>query len=121
MDNKEQYHNFFQSGISLFNFTECVRPNNNLEKRKKGEYPLWLAAKLSEEAGEVNACLTKKLDDEELAKELADLLIIVGFIVLHKGFSWSRIFELGIRKLTSKHLEYKKLRHPIHNKYCTEL
>ncbi len=42
--------------------------------------------KLQEEAGEVAACLTKELGNQELLSELADVSSVVDLICIHQGF-----------------------------------
>jgi NTP pyrophosphatase (non-canonical NTP hydrolase) len=68
-----------------------------------GEELTYRVALMAEELGEVSACVTKGKTREQLAEELADLLILVigtdiaADLDLHKAF-WSKIERLMLRE-----------------------
>ncbi len=72
-------------------------------KEKGGEEMTYRLALMSEELGEISACVTKGKDKEELAEELADLLIlligtgIAQDIDLNDAF-WRKMQKLDQRK-----------------------
>ena len=68
-----------------------------------GEDMTYRIALMAEELGEISACVTKGKPNEELAEEVADLLILVIGTAIAQGFDlnqafWQKMEKLGRRE-----------------------
>ena len=72
-------------------------------KNTGGEDMAWRVALMTEELGEISACVTKGKDTDSLSEECADLLIlligtaIAGHFSLDEAF-WAKMKKLGERQ-----------------------
>lgn len=71
-------------------------------KETGGEEMAYRVALMAEELGEISSCVTKGKDKEELAEEVADLLILVIGTAIAQDFDlnqafWEKMDKLGKR------------------------
>ena len=72
-------------------------------KERGGEEMTYRISLMSEELGEISACVTKGKSKEALAEEVADLLILVMGTAIAQDFDlnqafWSKMDKLGKRQ-----------------------
>lgn len=71
-------------------------------KEKGGEEMTYRLALMAEELGEISACVTKGKPDEELAEEVADLLILILGTAIAKEFDLNAAFWKKMDKLMQR-------------------
>ena len=72
-------------------------------KNTGGEDMAWRVALMTEELGEISACVTKGKDTDSLSEECADLLILLIGTAIAGNFSldeafWAKMKKLGERQ-----------------------
>jgi NTP pyrophosphatase (non-canonical NTP hydrolase) len=67
-----------------------------------GEDMAYRVALMAEELGEISACVTKGKDKQQLAEEVADLLILVIGTAIAAEFDLNRAFWDKMRKLEKR-------------------
>jgi NTP pyrophosphatase (non-canonical NTP hydrolase) len=72
-------------------------------RERGGEEMTYRISLMAEELGEISSCVTKGKSREELAEEVADLLILVMGTAIAQGFDlnaafWDKMDKLGRRK-----------------------
>ena len=72
-------------------------------KNTGGEDMAWRVALMTEELGEISACVTKGKDTDSLSEECADLLILLIGTAIAGNFSldeafWAKMKKLGARQ-----------------------
>ena len=71
-------------------------------KETGGEEMTYRVALMAEELGEISSCVTKGKDREELAEEVADLLILVMGTAIAQGFDLNQAFWDKMEKLMQR-------------------
>jgi len=71
-------------------------------KETGGEDMTYRVALMAEELGEISSCVTKGKDREELAEEVADLLILVMGTAIAQGFDLNQAFWDKMEKLMQR-------------------
>ena len=72
-------------------------------RERGGEEMTYRISLMAEELGEISSCITKGKSVEELAEEVADLLILVMGTAIAQGFDlnaafWNKMEKLGRRE-----------------------
>lgn len=67
-----------------------------------GEDMTYRVALMAEELGEISACVTKGKDTDELAEEVADLMILVMGTAIARGFNLNQAFWNKMDKLMQR-------------------
>jgi len=71
-------------------------------KNTGGEELAYRVALMTEELGEISACVTKGKDTEQLAEESADLLILLIGTAIAADFDLKRAFWKKMKKIESR-------------------
>jgi NTP pyrophosphatase (non-canonical NTP hydrolase) len=71
-------------------------------KNTGGEELAYRVALMTEELGEISACVTKGKDTEQLAEECADLLILLIGTAIAADFDLKQAFQNKMAKLESR-------------------
>ncbi|HJP26259.1 MAG: nucleoside triphosphate pyrophosphohydrolase family protein [Arenicellales bacterium] len=92
--NSDSYENML-STVQAFHQRHDFRGNG-------GEDLPYRVALMSEELGEISACITKGKKIEELAEECADLLILVMGTAISAGFDLNQAFWEKMKKIETR-------------------
>jgi NTP pyrophosphatase (non-canonical NTP hydrolase) len=71
-------------------------------KNTGGEELAYRVALMAEELGEISSCVTKGKDDQKLAEECADLLILLIGTAISADFDLTEAFWAKMRKLEQR-------------------
>lgn len=71
-------------------------------KNTGGEELTYRVALMAEELGEISACVTKGKDNDALAEECADLLILLIGTAIAAGFELDEAFWAKMKRLDSR-------------------
>jgi NTP pyrophosphatase (non-canonical NTP hydrolase) len=71
-------------------------------KERGGEEMTYRISLMSEELGEISACVTKGKSNEALAEEVADLLILVMGTAIARDFDLNQAFWSKMNKLNKR-------------------
>ena len=89
------------SYTSMLNAVQAFHDKHDF-KNTGGEELAYRVALMTEELGEISACVTKGKDTEQLAEESADLLILLIGTAIAADFDLKKSFWEKMKKLESR-------------------
>ncbi len=94
MQNKDSYH-------AMLAAVQAFHEKHDF-KNTGGEELAYRVALMVEELGEISACVTKGKDNDALAEECADLLILLIGTAIAAGFELDEAFWAKMKRLDSR-------------------